>query len=208
MSVTATERANPPPRRKSCAACTRSKRRCDLSLPTCQRCAGRGITCHYPQRRGPASTSLSFAPVDETPSGLPDFSIDALMDDFWGTEACSVDPLPLPDFNTPPTLEMPRSSPSTSSRSSPMDPLAESMLRADDEKQVVRINFNDPAGAARSPTGVECTPEYINERLHYLFEHLPATPRELVDTLGTSWCHPSVFRFVRPKAYEGNLAHI
>lgn len=205
MSVTTSERSNPPPRRKSCAACTRAKRRCDLSSPTCQRCAGRGINCHYPQRRDPAPDSASFPAANGAPSAVPDFSIDALMDDFWGTEACSVDPLPLQDFAAP-TLEMPRSSPGTSAHSSPMDPFSETMLRPDDQKQVVRLPFEESSGAVRGPDGVQCSPEFINERLHYLFEHLPATPQELVDTLGTSWCHPSVFRDVRPKAYEGNLA--
>lgn len=207
MSFTTAERANPPPRRKSCAACTRAKRRCDLSWPACQRCSGRGITCHYPQRRSPASATVPFPAPDEITPAVPDFSIDALMDDFWSTEACSVDSLPLPDF-TAPTIEMPRKSPGTLSDFSPRDPLAEAMLRPDDEKQVVRLRFGDSAGAVKTPNGVQCTPEFINERLVYLFEHLPSTPRELVDTLGTSWCHTSVFKDVRPKTYEGNLARL
>ncbi|KAF5605659.1 fungal zn(2)-Cys(6) binuclear cluster domain-containing protein [Fusarium pseudocircinatum] len=35
-------------RRKSCSACARSKRRCSLSLPSCRRCAAKGIECSYP----------------------------------------------------------------------------------------------------------------------------------------------------------------
>ncbi|KAK1755582.1 hypothetical protein QBC47DRAFT_445759 [Echria macrotheca] len=42
------ERANPPPRRKSCAACIKSKRRCSLDSPACQRCVHRRIDCEYP----------------------------------------------------------------------------------------------------------------------------------------------------------------
>jgi hypothetical protein len=35
-------------RRKSCSACARSKRRCNLSLPSCSRCAAKGMECSYP----------------------------------------------------------------------------------------------------------------------------------------------------------------
>ncbi|POR34231.1 Uncharacterized protein TPAR_05558 [Tolypocladium paradoxum] len=50
MSLTARERANPPPRRKSCEACIKAKRRCDSAVPACLRCSQRRITCEYPGR--------------------------------------------------------------------------------------------------------------------------------------------------------------
>jgi hypothetical protein len=36
------------PRQKACAACTRSKRRCDRTRPVCERCIDRDIVCVYP----------------------------------------------------------------------------------------------------------------------------------------------------------------
>ncbi|KAK3324041.1 hypothetical protein B0T19DRAFT_427564 [Cercophora scortea] len=48
LSLSAVERGNPPPRRKSCAGCIKAKRRCTLELPVCQRCAQRKIDCRYP----------------------------------------------------------------------------------------------------------------------------------------------------------------
>ncbi|KAJ6786275.1 hypothetical protein PWT90_00815 [Aphanocladium album] len=52
MSNSAKERDNPPPRRKSCTACIKAKRRCDyVAAPACQRCAHRNITCDYPTHR-------------------------------------------------------------------------------------------------------------------------------------------------------------
>lgn len=36
-----------PPRRKSCFACVKAKRRCDLAFPRCQRCGARDIECDY-----------------------------------------------------------------------------------------------------------------------------------------------------------------
>ncbi|KAJ8106063.1 hypothetical protein OPT61_g9789 [Boeremia exigua] len=35
-------------RRKSCAACVKSKRRCDLEYPFCRRCSVKGLDCTYP----------------------------------------------------------------------------------------------------------------------------------------------------------------
>lgn len=49
MSNSAKERDNPPPRRKSCTACIKAKRRCEyVTAPACQRCAHRGLACDYP----------------------------------------------------------------------------------------------------------------------------------------------------------------
>lgn len=205
MSVTATERANPPPRRKSCAACTRAKRRCDLASPSCQRCTGRGLQCHYPQRRGPADLSVP-APTP-TPSfedarePAVDFTIDALMDGFWSSsDACAVDPLPLPDFSVP-TVEMPSESPPASAHSGPpatFDP--QSLLRGQD-KQLVYMG--SVSGRLATADDVVCTPQFLSDRLGYLFDYMHKLPQVLVDTLGTPWCHPTVFKEVTPKAYEG-----
>ncbi|KAI1260130.1 hypothetical protein F5Y18DRAFT_261298 [Xylariaceae sp. FL1019] len=46
-SLSQTERSNPPPRRKSCAACIKAKRRCDLGQPSCSRCSQRMLECTY-----------------------------------------------------------------------------------------------------------------------------------------------------------------
>ncbi|CUS12225.1 unnamed protein product [Tuber aestivum] len=35
------------PRKKSCALCTQAKTRCDLLTPSCSRCKGKGLDCHY-----------------------------------------------------------------------------------------------------------------------------------------------------------------
>ncbi len=47
-SWSAIERDNPPPRRKSCAACIKAKRRCTLEFPACLRCSQRNMECKYP----------------------------------------------------------------------------------------------------------------------------------------------------------------
>lgn len=42
------ERNGSIPRRKSCRACAKAKRRCDLHLPICSRCSQRRLSCEYP----------------------------------------------------------------------------------------------------------------------------------------------------------------
>ncbi|OCL15266.1 hypothetical protein AOQ84DRAFT_384152 [Glonium stellatum] len=61
-------------RRKSCGACVKSKRRCDLGYPCCKRCFSKGLVCQY--RGFKSSDPLSQAEVvvrQTTPeeSGLP-----------------------------------------------------------------------------------------------------------------------------------------
>jgi hypothetical protein len=49
-----------PPHRTSCLACVKSKRRCDIGVPRCQRCTTKGLTCDYAgnTRGAPAGTSV------------------------------------------------------------------------------------------------------------------------------------------------------
>ncbi|KKK16903.1 hypothetical protein ARAM_002674 [Aspergillus rambellii] len=65
---TSRERDIPPPRRKSCEACRAAKRRCDLALPTCFRCAQRNLACVYPGLPAPDSIPDMLAFMDETMS--------------------------------------------------------------------------------------------------------------------------------------------
>ena len=53
------------PRRKSCMACFRAKRRCDLTHPRCMRCRSKGLTCEF------ATTADQYAAKDtaSTPTG-------------------------------------------------------------------------------------------------------------------------------------------
>ncbi|KAI1024301.1 hypothetical protein LB504_005525 [Fusarium proliferatum] len=61
-------------RRKSCSACARSKRRCSLSLPSCRRCAAKGVECSYP-------TFTPVSPLLPSASGSPLVSVSDSIDD-------------------------------------------------------------------------------------------------------------------------------
>lgn len=88
----------PPPRRKSCTACVKAKRRCDLLTPQCTRCFQKSLECVYhgqvPRKKNlnPCGFNnavfprqAAFAPTSD-PSmqpgpillDLPDFNFDAM----------------------------------------------------------------------------------------------------------------------------------
>lgn len=45
-------------RKKSCNACVKSKRRCDLGYPCCKRCFTKGLDCAYPNASGKAAEEV------------------------------------------------------------------------------------------------------------------------------------------------------
>lgn len=55
------------PRQKSCRACARAKRRCDLALPVCSRCKQRHLDCEYPLLQAGSSTRSQLD--DQTSDG-------------------------------------------------------------------------------------------------------------------------------------------
>lgn len=73
VSLSAAERANPPPRKKSCGACIKAKRRCTLEVPACQRCSQRQLECNYPagslpnKRRSPRPPTYQGIQADPLP---------------------------------------------------------------------------------------------------------------------------------------------
>jgi hypothetical protein len=53
------------PRRKSCRACAKAKRRCDLMLPICSRCSQRRLGCEYPLLLEASKLSYSLEAVPD-----------------------------------------------------------------------------------------------------------------------------------------------
>ncbi|KAH6985226.1 hypothetical protein EDB80DRAFT_768029 [Ilyonectria destructans] len=77
-----------PHKRKTCLACTKSKRSCDKGVPTCQRCLDRQITCQYPKARryartkpAPSKTQSAEGELDEEqPLAVVNMSILSMRD--------------------------------------------------------------------------------------------------------------------------------
>ncbi|KAK2016012.1 hypothetical protein LZ32DRAFT_689350 [Colletotrichum eremochloae] len=68
MSNSFLERANPPPRRKTCLACIKAKRRCDHGQAACLRCSRRKIDCVYPTPPASRSKRQTAPKPTETPA--------------------------------------------------------------------------------------------------------------------------------------------
>ncbi|KEZ40369.1 hypothetical protein SAPIO_CDS8223 [Scedosporium apiospermum] len=229
MSMTAVERANPPPRRKSCAACTKAKRRCDLAQPSCLRCAGRGIECHYPHGIRPNNsnrlTSLSSTPsTPSTPSSIhaasvileapvpttpvlnkttETFAFDALLDEFLTREPVSMNGVDCMSYGCDLVQEP---SPQSGSIDLPGLDNNNDLLMAGDTGQLVPLDIGLPARWA-DPGCFEPLPHVIADRLEYSLELLRRTPKMLVEELRAPWCHSSLYEDNMPKSVQGIYLH-
>ncbi|PGH13312.1 hypothetical protein AJ79_03728 [Helicocarpus griseus UAMH5409] len=74
-------------RRKSCSACVKAKRRCDLRLPQCRRCSARGLRCQY---------ESGIEAAEQRHYSSAPFAIDELFD-FSSLEGLTADPHPQPN---------------------------------------------------------------------------------------------------------------
>ncbi|KAH8598645.1 hypothetical protein B0O99DRAFT_684032 [Bisporella sp. PMI_857] len=97
-------------RRKSCTACVRAKRRCDLSLPACQRCLTRGTACKYPWAEiDPIASSWgSSVSVAEQGASVTRYSTSIpILQSPWGDAGINIASC-LP-FNSPTSISRPLS---------------------------------------------------------------------------------------------------
>ncbi|KAK9234604.1 hypothetical protein V1525DRAFT_435460 [Lipomyces kononenkoae] len=199
-SLSAVERGNPPPRRKSCLQCIKSKRRCDLGIPTCTRCRQRLIECSYPSRSDRNATIIPFqdqrackgGPVLSEPAveNLP--QLQGRGSSVYSTQsifAVNCDSLPCvlqgPEnglgYVTPPTFAV-RDTSLDIVQQTP-DVLVPSRRRA-----------------------FEFTFAAISSRLQYSIEQILATPRKMVLENQTAWCHPRLYIDVMPRSMQDALA--
>lgn len=77
------------PRRKSCRACAKAKRRCDLMLPACSRCSQRRLGCEYPLLLEASKLSFSLETV-------PDFNEFHIRQPTLATPLYQQPPPPIP----------------------------------------------------------------------------------------------------------------
>lgn len=87
-------------RRKSCAACVKSKRRCDLEYPFCRRCLIKGLDCTYPTSSSPRDRNVAVVRRTPAVQTSPDLSprpasvgiVDSVAD-FLPFNGATTDPL-------------------------------------------------------------------------------------------------------------------
>jgi hypothetical protein len=227
------EREDPPPRRKSCHACSKAKRRCDQRQPTCARCSQRKIACCYPSRpvrSGAAPTSPAPATLTALgPEFLPD---DSVVDDT------------VIDFLAPGHNAEPIDHPWTSRKSpclhhpvlpwAPAEALDPSTEAADAASLGLALDDRDILGhgnmgpdlffdftdstllgkdvAVRPPPGVPATSRRLDlAGLHaaletnfsYAVDRIRAAPSTMLVKSQTPWCHSLLYRDNMPREIQG-----
>ncbi|KAL4955910.1 hypothetical protein BDW69DRAFT_104915 [Aspergillus filifer] len=179
------ERNNPPPRRKSCDACRAAKRRCDLALPTCFRCARRGISCVYPGLPAP----------DQLPELLTLLNgqsepVEECADQFNFASAP-------PAFDVPPALDL-------SGLETPALSLPLQDERLYSAPVLVRTSNNEMTHV-RSNTYITLS-ELMESRFRYAIDTLKDVPRMMVVENQTPWSHAQLYINGMPKVMQDAYA--
>ncbi|KAH6670846.1 hypothetical protein F5X68DRAFT_44055 [Plectosphaerella plurivora] len=181
MSLTASERRNPPSRRRSCQACTRAKRRCDFSLPGCRRCTNRGFPCQYPDRRPtPAAANLAEDGTDYHTS-----------DDISTAVASS------PETLGPNTAQWPS-----------LQPLCAVDVGLDLALSVEMVPGRHSYATVPDTSALSATPatldnvvrEKMRIRMQYRLDQTRKAPEMMARKMTTPWSHPLLYQDGMPKA--------
>ena len=222
--MTPTPRGIPPPRGKSCAACTKAKRRCDFALPACLRCSDRGIDCQYPQRTRSSLLRMVRTPAPSSPPANPPphpsaqaqspaptfFSAAELMDDILSADVHVPEAFYSKDILSPfPAHDLQWPTPEAET----IPGLASQIVRDASNIPMTRRGF-EYARAMESqkrtplmtPFNAHNVPDFVGERLRYGATYLERIPKALVETMGTPWCHPAVFKKDMPKSLKSESA--
>ncbi|OAA63369.1 Zn(2)-C6 fungal-type DNA-binding domain protein [Niveomyces insectorum RCEF 264] len=222
LSLSALERRHPPPRRKSCAACTKAKRRCSNTLPSCARCSQRGLVCHYAgQPPGLTTTSiLDPLPTVSAQSVMPlsDLEIDAAPTPSWLDAAWhpwspfSPPPPPPPlaciaaDDSVPPLIGL------SVDGLAPADGSPHNRLLPDEGAPVVEA---PAASLIRLPSAqlpeletrdFDRIAAVVRSRLAYAIDKIKDAPRLLLAENQLPWSHPMLYRDGMPASMQGALS--
>ncbi|RSL75429.1 hypothetical protein CEP51_010870 [Fusarium floridanum] len=189
MSLTARERRNPPPRRKSCAACTKAKRRCDFAAPACLRCSQRCIPCHYPSRtpRGQTTTTSSSSPETIMPGLLTNESASSTPPAVGQLDEPIVD-----DFNAV-----------IADIDTNFNELASFDVPLDD----ATLDLIQPSLELLPPSTREfgAIPEAITGRLKFSIAEIQKAPSTMVLENQTPWCHALLYKNEMPRSMQGKV---
>ncbi|KAI0864410.1 hypothetical protein F4860DRAFT_501126 [Xylaria cubensis] len=222
-SLSAVERGNPPPRRKSCAACIKAKRRCDLRQPSCLRCSQRKIDCSYPTHvENPSRKRNDTIPLstEVSPNARPqELMKDPLLEmECWDTgfdfnidmspsytSTCSSFPTLSFDEPTLPGLEFLNDVVNLDSTLSPISPTPGPLLELEDPMPVV---VRSPKSQIASLTRIQllrAASELIEKRLRYSLDVFKRAPESMLLEGGTPWSHPAIYRDSMPACLEDAL---
>lgn len=211
-SLSSVERDNPPPRRKACAGCIKAKRRCDLGLPACTRCAQRRIACQYTSTPATSLPHSSFMPSGPTYTqiqglGLP---LDGQPSPAW-TEAPSITPVDQStsgssqdfSFNDLDSLNYVDWDTSNTTLDELLEPGA---LSCNTPAELVAKTLRRPNIGISSDYDVVAVA--VQTRLAYGIEQIMAAPKMMVLESQTPWCHPLLYRNGMPRSMQGRPMYL
>lgn len=186
MSLTARERHNPPPRRKSCAACIKAKRRCDAAMPACFRCSQRRITCDYPR-------AIGRQPRTATPQlGLRQDDVLSDEDSLGGSHVSRHSQLAEGSVRSDMDV-MDTGFPELSLFGLCADETPSELTHQPD--MLMPPSYRDLAFSS----------ELTEKRLKYSVELIKKAPSMMVLDTQTPWCHPLLYRDAMPRSMQGEF---
>lgn len=234
ISLSAIERANPPPRRKSCQACIKAKRRCDLGQPACIRCTQRLLECQYSSpgsavRRNTAANTQRQHPVAVDPIPIPPSSLHT-GEGLASAGQADYDNLVLTDL---PSMDDPSLENGLDFLDTDLD-----MLQFINDTPTETLEYTDKSSCAtaftipRPPTpsynnldlirqtkgelalplqaegswGSTALSFTIEHRLQFSLDLVKDAPRRMTLELQTPWCHPELYRNSMPRSMQGRAA--
>ncbi|KAF2966415.1 hypothetical protein GQX73_g7122 [Xylaria multiplex] len=224
-SLSTIERGNPPPRRKSCAACIKAKRRCDLRQPSCLRCSQRKLDCSYPthgesQTRKGSETSSSQMGVSPTarPQELMKEPLAEISS--WDTSFdFNMDLTPSYDPSCPsfPTISFDEPMLSgleflnevvnmdNALNSIPPTPGLTPELALEDPMPLVPRSPKPQVASLSRIQLLRAASELTEKRLRYSIDAFKAAPEAMLLEGGTFWSHRALYRDSMPAFLEDAL---
>lgn len=196
-------------RKKSCYACVKAKRRCDLGYPFCKRCFVKGLDCKYPNAQK-AAVSARDAEVIIRQS-TPDFTLPAVS---VGGDASSANKPPALaidaaiDVNIGPQSLHWSGSSSDSSESSPEN-FSSNDWRSDWTLDLEAFrNRSDHAARVCIPILPQIwEPSALNQgQVVAVLQGLCAFVPELAFSGATQFLHRTLYREYQPQAYQDSVA--
>jgi len=209
MSMTSLERRNPPPRRRSCAACTKAKRRCDFAIPACLRCARRKIACQYPLH-ALATSASALASMPAADALMPDFSLG--LSPSLATSASPLEPF---DFSTmdmfqlpdDPSLDMFLADVRVIDDKLPSQDLANNdppLFYEADSHQLVLVDRVMPVLCTSTDRREPLKP-MMEEKLSYTLDEIRKAPQMMAWEVRTPWSHTFLYKENMPKIMRGRF---
>ncbi|KAI0142880.1 hypothetical protein GGR57DRAFT_373713 [Xylariaceae sp. FL1272] len=222
-SLSQAERSNPPPRRKSCAACIRAKRRCDLGHPSCARCSQRMLECTYPPHieassrkacaTAPGSVNLSSdiappvltsAPTVEVPSWDDGFDFNDIILSPSQQASCSLAPNRL--FSEPVVESVVEEFRHLSENFNLNVPTPKATAADSPMPLILRGRGPGMASSARIQL-LRASAELVEKRFRYTIDALKLIPeRAACEGGGTPWAHQRVYVNSMPSYLEDAIA--